>query len=245
MGGSTSKSTVESITTISNDVINRNILTCATYVEQEIDKDVVIGGHGTKVDNITFENIAKVDVKCIQNADVASAISADLQKSIDQYVESSAKGFLSALGRSKAEAKIKLMNQLKNKLTTENIQKCASTVLQSQKGDIIIGGVDVEVGSIAVRNISDSIVQCMSANVIDNELKSIEKIDASSSSISEVDASIFGFLSGFKNVFLGIAAFILLIILLNFARDMLGGSDDGGEYEGEYGNDYEGDYYYK
>jgi len=229
MGGSQSKSTVKSVTEIANEVINRNVLTCATYVEQTIDKDIVIGGENTQIGDITLENVAKVDVKCIQRGDVASAISADLQKSIDQYIKSSAKGFLSALGRAKTEAKIKIMNQLKNKLTTENIQRCASTVLQDQKGDIIIGGVGTEVGSIAVRNISDSIVQCMSANIIDNELKAIERLDADVDASSEVDASIFGFFGGIGNFFMAIGALIVLGMLFGFLKSVLGGGDGEGD----------------
>ena len=250
MGGSSSKTVYDLATEIVTEVITNNVQNCAAGVEQVARGNIVISGKGTTVDELSIMNEANVNLACLFSANTMNSITEELRQKIDQEVKAASEGWMAALSSAKSNAVIEMSNEIKNKLETNNIQRCLTDVQQLAEADVTISGEGHKIGKINIGNVSNNLVDCVSNTLIKNELDVIQDIKAGQVADSEVEAdfSLFGFigmpnplslfsgLGSIGKIIGGVFGFIFLMLIVFVIYKLASGGE-----ENDYGDDY-GDY---
>lgn len=213
MGGSQSTSKVDSILKIITDVTNVNMQSCSTDVKQSINKNLVIRGSNANVSDINMNNYATLNLKCLQKADVANKISKTIKNQITQLMKANSVGLLGAASRANTNSQMKVINDIKNKLTTKNIQKCAQSLSQSQSGDIIIAksAKNVTLHKLTFDNVAKTFTNCIHTNVISNDLKTLAKLEAKQTGNAKDDTSLWATIFGSGTSFYDVIIILAIV----------------------------------
>lgn len=139
MGGTISKSTVQSFTDIATNVTQETIQSCTSVSTQSQNSDVVINGD---VSGGTFEQLqeASIDLDCAFSATKQNEIFSKVANAIAQQADSETEGALTSLGGTTAEVSATIFNSFKNNITQTDIQEVKSAINQSQKRKLVING---------------------------------------------------------------------------------------------------------
>lgn len=206
MGGAKSKSVSQSVTDILNTVTTRTVLSCGAQMTQDINRPITISGSGNTIDLISLKNIGSIDLKCLQDVNVASNAAADINKQISQLSAATSSGFLSGITSSKAASINNTLTSIRNKITTENIQKCSASLTQTQSGTITINATDSTIGKIQIENVGKLVTKCLQDTLIKGELEVLDKLELDQTSKAKTDASLF-------SISLGIFGIVVLLIV--------------------------------
>lgn len=206
MGGARSKSVSKSVTDILNTVTTRTVLSCGAQMTQDINRPITISGSGNTIDLISLKNIGSIDLKCLQDVNVASNAAADINKQISQLSAATSSGFLSGMTSSKAASINDALTSIRNKITTENIQKCSATLTQTQSGAITINATDSDIGKIQIENVGKLVTKCIQDTLIKGELEVLDKLDLDQTTKAKTDASLF-------SISLGIFGIVVVLII--------------------------------
>ena len=225
MGGSHSKSTVEKLTSISTDVVNKTIQRCVVQATQsqmikisDVHGDVDLQGASQKQG-------VSIDMKCIFSNKTQNDIQDQIAGSIAQQVQAKG-GDFTALGGSSSSAATSIKNILTTNIHNESLSEQVTSSLQQQT--VMVQGVDgnVVAAGLSQEQGSDIIAKAMidTAQYTGAIHKIADAVDSSSKAESAgIFNSFFNMLGSFGNIFtMAIIAGVIFVVLI-FMYMMFGG----------------------
>lgn len=211
MGGTGSKAKV--VSTAINDsvqsVVSKNYAGCSSQVyNAQVTSQMNVGITLFQKQKVT--QTTSVSVSCMQDSRRAASLQTDLTNSIAQKVASESQAMLGALGPSTAEAISRMKNTIRASVTSENIVKSHSDIIQKQFTTQTFAGVSIG-GSQVVQQGTSVVVQAVQSILettdIAATLTNALEQDASAKQKNPMD-----FLADIFTSFAGI--FIILIIVV-------------------------------
>jgi hypothetical protein len=227
MGGSSSKSTIQKLTDIATNVMNKSVQRCVTSATQNQMMDIDNEGGFAFMTGVTQKQGVSIDASCVESADTQTQIQNDLASQISAAVNSKTGDFTS--GASKSVSNVDIKNILSTNINNDTLHESINEAIQRQGikvhnkgGTLIMLGVSQEQGA------SMYVQAMLSSDQYSAALNKIaEKIDVSATSESKgIFSSLFDMLgSMFNSWTMMVAGIVLVVILLIFfTLRMFGGS---------------------
>ncbi len=219
MGGTVSKTTVDSLNEISIRAITDSILNCQSSATQTqlVDLQDIVGN--ITISDVNFTQGSNVDLNCVLDSNKKNEIAQKVAEAIVQSTESKGQAALSAIGNTKAEAVTGIKNKLLNEISAQTKQEIQANIEQRQgikakniDGNLIIGNVSMNqsaemVSTAMTKSTAFSKVINETAKAIDQKAKTEEE-----NPIASIVNSIGGLFSNF--VFLIVAGMVIFGFLI-------------------------------
>ncbi len=140
MGGSESKTTVESITKNITDVSMDTVQSCEIVASQS--QKLNVNNTGLKLwGNYKLEQKTDISQECFNDVRKQTELQNKIMKVIAQATSSNNIAVLGAFGKSKSEATTKLNNTINNTIKMSNIQRTYNEIKQNQEATFNNSGV--------------------------------------------------------------------------------------------------------
>lgn len=227
MGGSKSKSAVESLTSQINDIAMNTVQDCLVQTGQ---KQVVSASNaGWQFGNaIRIAQTTSVSSQCFMNSQKQVDLQNKIYQAVKNTADASGVAVLSAIGSSKSEADTKLITMIRNSVTMQNIQKNYNIITQTQEVTIknestgvqFINSIDISQGAevfaaATLKTVNDvGIINALTTS-IDNQSKAttenpLEFISRVAGNIAGAIGSSFTYIAIAVVVILGIIAYTVV-----------------------------------
>jgi len=187
MGGTSSKSTSETLTTLSTNVAMDTVSSCITAATQsqlislrDISGDVTIS-------NTTLTQGTSMNIACVMESTKQNEIAAAISEAIASYAESKGESVLSALGSTRSEVSTKIKNEIINNISATTTQELETNMSQTQSitaqnidGNVVISNLTMEqsakltLTSLLKTSVYSSVINS-TATAIDQSSKTTEK----------------------------------------------------------------------
>jgi len=240
MGGTQSKATVESVTSIISNVIVKDVMNCATYINQ--DQSVNVYGSGNVVSGITMVQGATIDMTCYRKSNNDIDIQNKIINALTQAANATGSGFPTLDAGTKAETVSRMTQDIRNNITIDMLQNCAATVNQSQSINVV-GNRNI-VANQAMTQTAAQMKHCTSDQIAKTALGATINNSVAQQATS-VTQSPFKFLTdiigsitdtiqhGFDSIVFVVGGIILMIIVMAGGLGSGGNDDDDDDYDSQ------------
>jgi hypothetical protein len=226
MGGSSSKQTINKLTSIAVDVTNKTIQSCVGSAQQsQLIKINNIKGD-VRIGDLSQQQGSSINLKCIFSNEMQTKIQSDVAAQITSFVKASAADLTSAPGGASSDSELNIKNMFHTGIHNETVTKQAISSLQEQT--VSIHDID---GSLIIDKLSQSQSSKLVATAIikssqySGVLNTVaDKIDASAASKrTGIFNSMFGMLGNIF-MYMAIMAVIVGVIVVGYflSRRFLG-----------------------
>lgn len=218
MGASKSKSTVEKITTVATDVVNKNIQRCVVSATQsQLIKITDVHGD-VDLTGVKQKQGVSIDMKCIFSNKMQTDIQNDIAATIAQQAQAKSGDITSAPGGSSSSTATNIKNIFTNNIHNESLSEQVSSSLQQQT--VMVSGVDgnVVAAGLSQTQGSEIIAKAMidTAQYTGALTKVAESIDTASKAESVgIFNSLFGMFGNMYTV-LGILFVLIVLVVLYY-----------------------------
>ncbi len=225
MGGTSSKTTSETITDIITNVAVKDMQQCASFIAQ--DQIITVSGNGNIVSDVRMVQAATINMECYQKSRNIIDIQNAIVNSLNQAAASKASGFPTLDSGTKSATYSKIINNIRNDITMEMIQNCVATI--NQKQAIYISGNRNITMNVAMEQTASQLKNCLAERImqtsVGTEIQNLVKQEAASETKSPFSfiTDIFG---GMMNTIILIVGAIVLIIVFAIVGPSFGDSDD-------------------
>lgn len=164
MGGSSSKTTFESLTEIAIDVASEQVQKCTTTASQ----DQMINIRGTKGDvkmsGISQRQGVSVNMDCAFSSTTQNDLQTQLAQQITQKLEAKGGDFTAGFGNSRSEANTTIKNLFSTSVNNKSLMEAVSSTLQRQSLDIADTGGNVIIADFSQEQTANNIAKVMMDN---------------------------------------------------------------------------------
>lgn len=237
-GGSSTLNTSNVRTKAVVEALARNIMNCKsdTVAGQRLE----ITGNNIELDEFRQVQNLRLSSNCIQDVNNLADIQQSVANAVKQAAESQSVSVLGALGRSDAEVRSNIENEVKQTITQENIQNIINNVNAQQTA--IISGSGLKLGTITQEQTFNIIYE--NSQKLINNMRSVQVIENSTEQatkstqtnfVSDIVDSFFKGLQGLGWVWVAVIGIIAMVLLFGPTKAVLamfvGDSDECVEYD--------------
>lgn len=224
MGGAQSRTTVEALTEVINNVVSQSVQTCEQRTEQTQAAEQVNYGFGIWAE-LKMQQQSEIDAACFASRQLEVDLQNKIYNTIAQAADAQGVALIGAFGSANASAHATLHNKIQNTITMQNIQKSYNSIKQSQTGkQTNIGGfmyatADLQQGA---KLFAAATVQEMSRAGIFTQIE--QYLDQQAQ--AEQTNPIADFFTGIGGIIVGAILFFVVIVFMGILLLRSGGSSD-------------------
>jgi len=164
MGGSSSKTTFESLTSIAINVANEQVQKCTSTASQ----DQMLKIRGTKgsvkITGFSQRQGVSINMKCVFDNKTQNDLQTKLAQEITQFAQSTGGDITAGFGKSSSEANSNIKNLFSTNVNNASLMEAVSSTLQRQTADIADTGGDVIIADAEQSQTATLVSEIMMAN---------------------------------------------------------------------------------
>jgi hypothetical protein len=149
MGGSSSKTTFESLTEVAINVANEQVQKCTSTASQSQVLQIKGTKGDVKIGGFSQRQAVSIDMKCAFDNNTQSNLQAKLAQEITQMAEAKGGDITAGFGNSSSEANTNIRNLFSTNINNSSLMAAVSSTMQEQKisvedtdGNVIIADVE-------------------------------------------------------------------------------------------------------
>lgn len=214
-GGSSSKSTLDVATTSSVEILTKNVMKCTMMAESS--QEVNISGSGNLIDGMRIVQFNEFDVQCFQESSNIGELQQQVENSLKAAAEAHGVALIGVLGNSESDVTTRLRNDIKQKITTENISEVMGVTNSEQI--FMLSGSNNIIRNLTMEQSTKMLVSNMQKLV--NGIKSVQDVvnSAQVQALAKQDDPISGLVNaifGGVNTTTAIFAFVFVVAMVLF-----------------------------
>jgi hypothetical protein len=200
---SESNSTVQAITSVINDVVTKNLLSCTSVSSQSVGLNIS-GNKGCTIDGVSIAQVAKLNSSCVQNSKVLDSLKTDVNNAIQQSALMQQQAVLDMFKNLNSNATTEINNAVKNTFTTENVVKMISQTNQNVDLNIVDNSSTSSdkciIRNISVQQTATLFASTIASNIVENSASLSALNDSNNSSSTTSTNPLDSIFNGINNL---------------------------------------------